>query len=135
MTKIITSLNQTKSDWQITRKILSYCKKTFYISNVFQNSNVIFSTKTPYHFKNYMGFQHYAISHLNRLAFQLFNKVRKPSINRLNFKLKRSKLINSQLKFWLNDFYLDSKDCNTKYSSTMIQCSKFFRLEHTNFKY
>ena len=135
MTKVITSFNQTKSDWQITRKILSYCKKTFYISNVFQNSKLTYNTNTPYHFKNYMGFQHYAISHLNSLAFQLFKKVKKPAINRLKFKLKRSKLINSQLKFWLNDFYLDNKDCTTKHSSTMIQCSKFFRLEHTNFKY
>jgi len=135
MTRVITSLNQTKSDWQITRKILSYCKKTFYISNVFQNSKLTYNTNTPYHFKNYMGFQHYAISHLNSLAFQLFKKVKKPAINRLKFKLKRSKLINSQLKFWLNDFYLDNRDCTTKYSSTMIQCSKFFRLEHTNFKY
>ena len=135
MTKVITSFYQTKSDWQITRKILSYCKKTFYISNVFQNSKLTYNTNTPYHFKNYMGFQHYAISHLNSLAFQLFKKVKKPAINRLKFKLKRSKLINSQLKFWLNDFYLDNKDCTTKHSSTMIQCSKFFRLEHTNFKY
>jgi NADH-quinone oxidoreductase subunit G len=134
-TKIITSLNQTKSDWQIIRKIISYCKKTFYISNVFRNNKLVFNSNTPYHFKNYIGFQYYAISNLNNLAFQLLKKIKKPITNSLKFKHKRNKFLKSQLRFWLNDFYLDSKNYTTKYSSTMIQCSKFFRLEHTNFKY
>lgn len=134
-TKIITSSNQTKSDWQIIRKIVYYCKKTFYISNVFRNNKLVYNSNTPYHFKNYIGFQCYAISHLNNLAFQLLKKVKKPITNYLKFKPKRNKFFKSQLRFWLNDFYLDSKNFNTKYSSTMIQCSKFFRLEHTNFKY
>ena len=134
-TKVITSLNQTKSNWQIARKIFSYCKKTFYISNIFQNNKLMFNIRKPYHFRNYIGFQFYAVSTLNSFAFQLFEKIEKPTIDCLKFKPKRGKLFNSQLKFWLNDFYLDSKDCSTKYSSTMIQCSKFFRLEHTNFKY
>ena len=134
-TKIITSLNQTKSDWQIIRKIVSYCKKTFYISNVFRNNKLVFNSNTPYHFKNYIGFQYYAISNLNNLTFQLLKKIKKPITNSLKFKPKRSKFLKSQLRFWLNDFYLDSKNYTTKYSSTIIQCSKFFRLEHTNFKY
>jgi NADH-quinone oxidoreductase chain G len=133
--KIITSLNQTKSDWQIIRKIFSYCKKTFYISNIFRNNKLVYSSNTPYQFKNYIGFQYYAISNLNNLAFQLLKKIKKPITNSLRFKPKRNKFLKSQLRFWLNDFYLDSKSFNTKYSSTMIQCSKFFRLEHTNFKY
>jgi len=41
VSKIITSLNHTKSDWQIIRKMISHCKNTFYISNIFQkNTNV-----------------------------------------------------------------------------------------------
>ena len=134
-TKVIRPLNQTKSDWQITRKIFSYCKNIFYISNVFRSNKLVYNADTPYHFKNYIGFQHYPISNLNNLAFQLFKKIKKPSIECLKFKPKRNKLISSQLKLWLNDFYLDNKNCNTRNSSTMIQCSKFVRLEHTNFKY
>lgn len=135
MTKVVTSLNQTKSDWQITRKIFSYCKKIFYTSNIFQSGKLVFNANTPHSFRNYIGFQHYATSNLNDLAFQLFKKIKKPTVKCLGFKPKRNKLFSSQLKFWLNDFYLDSKDCSTRYSSTMIQCSKFFRLENTNFKY
>lgn len=99
MAKVVASLNQTKSDWQITRKIFSYCKSTFCLSNLFQNNKLIFNSKTPCHFKNYIGFHNYAISNLNNLAFQLFKKVKKPVINCLKFKSKRRKLINSQLRF------------------------------------
>ena len=98
-TKIITSLNQTKSDWQIIRKIVSYCKKTFYISNVFRNNKLIFNSNTSYHFKNYIGFQYYAISNLNNLAFQLLKRVKKPITNYLKFKPKRNKFLKSQLRF------------------------------------
>ncbi len=134
-TKIITSLTQTKSNWQIIRKIVYYCKKTFYISNVFQNNKLVFNSNTPYHFKQYIGFQYYAISNLNNLTFQLLKKVKKPITNYLKFKPTRNKFFKSPLRFWLNDFYLDNKVFDTKYSSTMIQCSKFSRLDHTNFIY
>lgn len=99
MTKVIGSSNQTKSDWQIIRKILSYCKKTFYMSNVFQNSKLVYNSKTPCYFKNYMGFQYYAISSLNILSFHLLKKIKKPTINSLRFKHKRNKFFNSQLRF------------------------------------
>jgi hypothetical protein len=65
----------------------------------------------------------------------LFEKIKKPTLEFLMYKPKRNKFVSSPLRFWLNDFYLDNKEYNTKYSSTMIQCSKFFRLEHTNFKF
>lgn len=99
ITKIITSLHQTKSDWQIIRKIVSYCKKIFYLSNVFRNNKLVFNSKTPYHFKNYIGFQYYAISNLTNLAFQLLKKIKKPITNYLKFKPKRNKFFKSQLRF------------------------------------
>jgi hypothetical protein len=34
----------------------------------------------------------------------------------------------------LNDFYVDDKNFNSNYSSTMIQCSKLSRLKYSNFK-
>jgi hypothetical protein len=95
----------------------------------------VFNSNTPYHFKQYIGFQYYAISNLNNLTFQLLKKVKKPITNYLKFKPTRNKFFKSPLRFWLNDFYLDNKVFDTKYSSTMIQCSKFSRLDHTNFIY
>lgn len=133
--KVVTSSGQTKSDWQIVRKILSYSKKTLFISNLLKNNKLTYNCNTTHNFKNYIGFQHYAVSTLNSVAFQLFKKVAKYPLDTFKFKSKRKKLYKSQLRFWLNDFYIDGKDFNSKYSSTMIQCSKLSRLNNTNFKY
>lgn len=135
VTKIITSLGQTKSDWQIIRKILSYSKKILFMTNYLKKNKITYNSRNIYHFKNYIGFQYYAISNLDNLAFKLLKKIEKYYLNISNFKPKRKKLYNSQLRFWLNDFYIDGKDFNSKYSSTMIQCSKLSRLNNTNFNF
>jgi NADH dehydrogenase/NADH:ubiquinone oxidoreductase subunit G len=99
ITKVVKSFSQTKSDWQIIRKFFSYCKKTFYIPNVFYNDKLMYNAKAPYYFKNYIGFQHYAISNLNNLAFQLFEKIKKPTLEFLMYKPKRNKFVSSPLRF------------------------------------
>ena len=134
MAKIIAPLGQVKNDWQIIRKILSYSKKMLYVTDSLKNSNIVYNSNTVYHFKNYIGFQSYAVSNLTNLAFKFFEKITKCHLNFNTFKSKRKKFYNSQVRFWLNDFYVDSKDFSTKYSSTMIQCSKISRLNSTNFK-
>ena len=133
--KVITSLGQTKSDWQIIRKILSYSKKMPFMVNYFEDDKIIFNSNTISHFRNYMGFQYYAASNLNNISFELLEKIAECHVNLKKFKPKRKKLFSSQLRFWLNDFYLDGKDFNSKYSSTMIQCSRLSRLSNTNFKF
>ena len=135
ITRVITPLGQTKSDWQIIRKILSYSKKMLYLTNFLKNNKLGFNSNTICHFENYIGFQYYAVSNLNNLAFQLLKKIDQSRLNEKVFKSKRKKLYNSQIRFWLNDFYIDGKDFNSKYSSTMVQCSKLFRLNSTNFKF
>ena len=134
-TQIVTSLGQTKSNWQIIRKIVSYSKKFLFINNFLKKNKIMFNSNNIIHFKNYMGFQHYAISNLNNLAFQLLKRIVKYPIMDSKFKYKRKKLQNSQVRFWFNDFFIDSITCNSKYSSTMIQCSKLLRLNSTNFKF
>ena len=135
VTRIVTPLGQTKSDWQIIRKIFSYSKKILYITNFLKNNKLAFNSNTIDRFENYIGFQCYAVANLTNLGFQLLKKVAKcPSIIK-KFKSNKKKIYNSQLRFWLNDFYIDGKDSNSKYSSTMVQCSKLSRLNNTNFKF
>ena len=133
--KVVTALGQTKSDWQIIRKVLYYSKKLLFISNFLKNDKITHNSSNIFNFKNYIGFQYYAISNLNSLAFQLLNNITTYKISYNKFKKKRKKFFNSQIRFWLNDFYVEGKDYNSKYSSTMIQCSKLLRLNNTNFKY
>lgn len=134
-TKIITSLGQTKSDWQIIRKITSYSKKTLFIENFFTNSNITAKIDDTNRFKNYIGFQYYPTSSLNNLSFYLLEKISNYTLNTTQFKKSRKKLFASQFKLWLNDFFIDDNDSNSKYSSLMIQCSKLSRLKNTNLKF
>ena len=135
VTRIVTPLVQTKSDWQIIRKIFSYSKKMLYITNFFKNDKLVFNSNAIDRFENYIGFQYYAVSNLSNLGFQLLKRVTKCRLNLKKFKSKQKKVYSSQLRFWLNDFYIDGKDFNSKYSSTMVQCSKLSRLNNTNFKF
>jgi aldehyde:ferredoxin oxidoreductase len=128
-------LGQAKNDWQIIRKVFSYSKKLLFITNFFRNNKIVFNSKNVYQFKNYAGLQHYAISNLNNLAFQFLKKITGFHLKNFKFKKAQKKIFKSQIRFWLNDFYIDGKDINSKYSSTMIQCSKLSRLNNTNFKY
>lgn len=134
-TKVIKPLGQTKNDWQIIRKLFSYCKKSVFVTNLLKNNKLTFNSETFYHFTNYIGFQCYAIPSLNSLAFSFFKTVIESDHNTFKFKPKLVKIYNSQFRFWSNDFYIDSKDFNSKYSSIMIQCSKLSRLNNTNFKF
>lgn len=133
--KVITPLGQSKSDWQILRKMLSYSRKALFITNFFRNDKIDFNSSTIRHFKIFVGFQHYSVHTLNNLAFQLLEKITECDVNVKVFKPRKNKLLNSQLRYWLNDFYIDGKDLDSKYSSTMIQCSKLSRLNSTNFKF
>jgi hypothetical protein len=128
-------LGQAKSDWQIIRKVFSYSKKIVFLTNFLKNSKIVFNSKNIHQFKSYVGFQYYAVSNLNNLTFQFVEKVTKFHLENLKFKPAQKKLFKSQLRFWLSDFYIDGKDINSKYSSTMIQCSKLSRLNNTNFKF
>ena len=135
VTRIVTPLGQTKSDWQIIRKILSYSRKMLYITNFLKNNKLVFNSNTICRFESYIGFHYYAVSNLTNLSFQLLRKIAQCRLNIKKFKFKQKKIYNSQLRFWLNDFYIDGKDFNSKYSSTMVQCSKLSRLNNTNFKF
>jgi hypothetical protein len=106
-----------------------------YITNFWKSNKSIFHSNTTRHFENYIGFRYYAISNITNLAFKFLKKITTYYLNLETFKSKQKKFYNSQFRFWLNDFYIDPKNFNTQYSSTMIQCSKIYRLNSTNFKF
>lgn len=135
VTKIIKPLGQTKDDWQIIRKMFSYSKKMLFINHFLTNDKLGFNSNALHHFTNYIGFQHYAVSNLENSAFMFLKRSVNYSPNKSKFKFRQEKLFNSQFRFWLNDFYVDCENFNSKYSSTMIQCSKLSRLNNTNFNF
>ena len=117
------------------RKVLHYSKKILFVTNFLKKEKVSFNSNSVSHFRNYISFHHYAAPNLSNSSFQFFNKIAICQVDLRKFKSKRKKFYTSQIRFWLNDFYLDSKSFDSIYSSTMIHCSKFLRLNTTNFKF
>ena len=115
--------------------MFSYSKKMLFMSSFLGNDKLTFNSNTLSHFSRYIGFQYYAVSNLNNLAFSFLRTIIVHRQNTTKFKFKKKKLLSSQFRFWLNDFYVDDKKFNCNYSSTMIQCSKLSRLNSTNFKF
>lgn len=79
--------------------MFSYCKKTLYISNILQNNKLVFNSYISSQFKNYIGFQYYAVTNLDNLAFQMLKKSKTPTANFIKFKSTRKKLFKSQFRF------------------------------------
>lgn len=115
--------------------MFSYSKKMLFMSSFLGNDKLTFNSNTLSHFSSYISFQYYAVSNLNNLAFSFLRTIAVHRQNTTKFKSKKKKLLSSQFRFWLNDFYVDDKKFNCNYSSTMIQCSKLSRLNSTNFKF
>jgi hypothetical protein len=134
VSRLIKPLGQTKDNWQIIRKIFSYSKKMLFMTNFLNDNKLTFNSSSLSHFTCYTGFQCYAVSNLNNLAFSFLKTIVGNRQYTAKFKSKKKKVFSSQFRFWLNDFYVDDKNFNSNYSSTMIQCSKLSRLKCSNFK-
>jgi len=135
--KFIPTLKQTREDWQIIRKLFANTKKISFVSNVKYNTIISYNNKTFLKYRNFIGFLYYTNQVLNNKNYYM-NKETSIALN-LNicnkFKMKRSKIFTTKLKLWLHDFYIGGKDLYSKYSLTMINCSKSYRIEKTNFSY
>jgi NADH-quinone oxidoreductase chain G len=135
--KFIPTLKQTREDWQIIRKLFANTKKISFISNFKYNTILSYNNKTFLKYKNFIGFLYYTNQVLTSKNYYM-NKETSIALN-LNinnkFKMKKSKIFTTKFKLWLQDFYIGGKDLYSKYSLTMINCSKSYRLEKTNFSY
>jgi len=79
--------------------MFSYYKKFFFLTNFLKKSKVTFNSNTLCCFTNYIGFQHYAVSHLSKLTFSVFNTIVECPQDSFRFKTKKTKLFNSQFRF------------------------------------
>ena len=134
VSRVVKPLGQTKDNWRIIRKMFSYSKKMLFMNNFLNDNKLTFNSNNLSHFTSYIGFQYYAVSNLNNLAFSFFKTIVGNRQYTVKFKSKKKKIFSSQFRFWLNDFYIDNKNFSSNYSSTMIHCSKLSRLKSSNFK-
>jgi NADH-quinone oxidoreductase chain G len=134
--KFIPSHKQARENWQIIRKLLSSSNFLSFVSEMKTNERVNFNCENIFNFKNFINFQYYAIQNLTNSNF--FTTSRKTSyfdLTQGQYKTRRSKLIESKVRLWLDDFYIGSRDIYAKRSITMIKCSKQFRTQNNNFNF
>ena len=133
--KFLPSSKQTKEDWQIIRKLFSYSKRINYVTSFKFNNLIHFNNNTFNNYKSFIGFLYFANrfiatnhkSGLNKSIQGNFN------IEKKILKVTKTKLLLTNFKIWIKDFYIGGSDCYSNHSITMINCSKLYRSQKSNF--
>ena len=74
VTKVINFKKNSKSNWQLIRKLHSNLKSLGTISNIKDNSLIQFNCINSFDFKNYLYFQYYGVQSLTCLGFYLLKQ-------------------------------------------------------------
>jgi hypothetical protein len=130
-TKLI-SKKKIKNNWQILKKILKHFKNKLTFLTQKENQIIFFNSKKLYNFKIFFNFQYYVAYSLTNLNFYLSLKNKAVILKKslLNFKLKTKKLIDTKLKYWLDDFFSGGKD---EYSQNSIILTDYAKLQRSKF--
>lgn len=134
--KFVPSLKQSRENWQIIRKLLASSDFLSFVSELKTNQKVVFNCDNIFNFKNFINFQYYAIRNLTTTNLPTTEK-KNSDFNFFSnkYKIRQSKLFETKVRLWLDDFYIGNPHAYNKRSVTMIKCSKLFRAQHTNFSY
>jgi NADH dehydrogenase/NADH:ubiquinone oxidoreductase subunit G len=126
---------KNKNNWNLLRKIFKQLKNNIVALNKKDNKLLFFNLKKITNFKNFVFFQYQATQSLTNLNFYLTIKNNSFTLkkSRLFFKPKISKLFNTKLKYWLDDFFIGGKDEYSQNSLVLSNCSKILRSSNTNF--
>lgn len=134
-TKLIHFKKEAKTNWQITRKLYANTKSILFFNNKKDNKLINFDSVNAFNFKNYVSFQFFAVQTLTSLSFYLTKKNSPLStLPVTNIKSTRTKVLNTKVKGWLDDFFNgNGKDSFSYNSSVLVNCSKITRASTTNF--
>ena len=130
--KIVPSLDKSKENWHIMRKLLSFLSSINFNFNI-KGSELVYNINNYNNFIKFIGLQVYPISYLTNS-----NKFYKEFVqfkSNILTNIVKKKYYKSKFVLWLEDFYIGGKDDYSVFSSVMINCSKFLRIESTNFKF
>jgi NADH dehydrogenase/NADH:ubiquinone oxidoreductase subunit G len=134
-TKLVIRKN-TRNNWQILRKFFKSFKKDLTFANNKDNTLIFFNSTKWTQFKTFINFQFYATQNLSNLNY--YFKTNNQSFvlyqNKfLIYKKQPTKIFDTKLKYWLDDFFLGGKDEYSQHSVILTNCSKILRTESTNF--
>ena len=131
--KFISTSNQTKEDWQIIRKIFSSFENVKFLN--LDNKNYLTINQTNFNLiKYFFSFLYYPLKNIDTKNHYSYGKKtgQKYYFDKTNKQLKY-KLFSTKINIWLNDFYIGGSDSYSRYSATMIKCSKSLRSTKNSF--
>lgn len=133
-TKLINFKKNSKTNWQLIRKFYANTKLLMCFNNKIDNALISFDLVNSFHFKNYIAFQYWATQTLTNLSFFITRKnLPLPKKLYINLRPLQTKVLDTKLKNWLDDFFYSSNDFFTYGSTTLVNCSKTNRFSSTNF--
>ena len=124
--KLVSSAHNTKDDWVLLRKLTSILETVEYTYDIKNNTRVLFRGGSLFNFKNLISFILLNTQNLSKLSFyrrtfsQTFTLI-------TTYQTRKLKIQSTQLKKWIEDFYLGGFDNYSYESKTMILCSISFR--------
>lgn len=126
---------KTKNNWQILRRMLKHFKTNLTFLNRKDNGIIFFNSKKMSTFKNFINLHYHATQTLTNTNFYLTLKTQPFMIYQSVpiFKPKQTKIIETKLKYWLDDFFSGGKDEYSQNSLILTNCSRILRSESTNF--
>jgi len=130
-TSKIVSTFKTKDNWQLLRKLLSSLQNIEFMSNVRYNDRLIYNSRNLHSFKNFTNFLYLNTKSLSNISFYLKNESQQ--FNLLTKKVKKNKLLTTQVKNWIEDFYLGGNDDYSNNSEIMSECSLKLRTQQNTF--
>jgi hypothetical protein len=132
--KLITRKNM-KSDWQLLRKFVQSLLMSKNLSCNKDSRIVFYDSNSLFDFKNFINFHFQAALNLTNLNEYVLTGNQKFVVYKkfYAFKCLTQKLVNSKLKYWLDDFYTGGKDHFCQNSLGLSRCSSNYRLQVTNF--
>jgi NADH-quinone oxidoreductase subunit G len=130
--KLISSKEDTKDDWQILRKLTTMLTPLVFTTNDYYDKKISYNSSNIFNFKNFISFFYLTTRSLSKLSFHLRDQ------NQIFYlmteqKIKKLKIYLSQLKKWLEDFYIGGSDNYSISSLTMQNCSATLRINITTF--
>jgi len=126
--KVLNNDTQAKTNWQIIRKLNSIL-----LTNTMFTDQVNYDFLKTRFYQNFIGFQYLPVVSISNSSY--FYGVKLSSSCYSTIKKSKFKFFETKTKLWLDDFYIGGKDLYSRFSIVMVECSKSFRSESTNFNY
>jgi hypothetical protein len=123
------------SDWQLIRKFLQYTKINNTFLNFYDSALLFYSSRDLNFFRDYINLHYLAVKSLTsfNFFFKFNNKPFYLNVASRPYKAKAQKMLNSKVKFWLDDFFCGGQDGYSHESRAMAYCSNLTRDLSTSF--